>query len=134
VLSAPLTDTRLPTTACRILPASDAVGVGASSSVVTLRYMDDPRLEADLNAPAAPGGSLKGDSSIGLTGAESENGFLILEGVGGSGDAPSTVDRYGGGAVAVENGRGIGSAATATTGGTDERGGLGGVTCIIASR
>jgi len=125
-----LTDTRLPTIASRILPASEAMGV-AASSVMTLRYMDDARLSAGANA--APGGSLKGDSSIGLTGVESENGFLTVEGESGSGDVPGTIDRYGGGAVAVEDGRGIGSAAIVVMAGID-RSGLGGVTCEMASR
>jgi hypothetical protein len=77
-----LTDTRRPTTASMMLPASDAVGV-ATSSVMTLRYMDELRL-SEAAAPAASGGSLKGDSSIGLTGVESENGFLVAVGECGS--------------------------------------------------
>ena len=87
-----LTDTRLPTMASRILPASEAVGV-APSSVLTLRYVDDPRLNVVANAPPASGGSLKGDSSIGLTGVESEKGFLTADGLVGSGDKPPAIDR-----------------------------------------
>lgn len=131
MLPAFLTDTRLPTIASLTLPASEAVGV-AASSVLTLRYMDEPRLKAGANAPPASGGSLNGDSSIGLTGAESENGFLTVEGLGGSCGVLSTIDRYGGGAVAVEADRGIGTAPTPATAGID-RGGLGGVTCVMAS-
>lgn len=110
-----------------MLPASEATGVATSSSVITLRYMDEPRLR--LVPRAAPGGSLNGDSSTGLTGVESENGFRPRLGEVGSGDAPVTTDRYGGGAVAVDNGRGIGSAPAGTA-----RTGLGGVTWVMASR
>jgi hypothetical protein len=46
---------------------------------------------------------------------------------------PATTDRYGGGAVAVEDGRGMGSAAIVVMAGTD-RWGLGGVACVMASR
>lgn len=93
--------------------------------------MDEPRLR--LVPSAAPGGSLNGDSSTGLTGVESANGFRAWLGEAGSGDAPATTDRYGGGAVAVDNGRGIGSAAIAAAPGT-ARTGLGGVTWVMASR
>ena len=86
-----LTDTRLPTIASLMLPASEAVGV-AGSSVLSLRYMDEQRLNAGPDAPPASKGSLKGDSSIGLTGAESENGFLSVKGEVGSGDKPSAID------------------------------------------
>ena len=75
---------------------------------------------------------MKGDSSIGLTTAESENGLLTVDVAGGSEGAPTARDRYGGGAVAVESDRGMGSATTLEA--MFERAGLGGVACLIASR
>lgn len=52
---------------------------------------------------------------MGLTGVESAKGFLAEAGLGGSAVEFRTIDRYGGGAVAVEEGRGIGSAAMVIT-------------------
>ena len=123
----PLTDTRLPIIAFRMLPASEAVGV-AASSVLTPRYVDVPWLNEVADAPPA-----SGDSSIGLTEVESEKGFLTVDGLAGSGDRPPATDRYGGGAVAVDNGRGMGSAAIVVTA-CIVRCGPGGVTCGLASR
>lgn len=58
---------------------------------------------------------MKGEPSIGLTGAESAKGFRVEMGVGGLSASPATV-RYGGGAVADETERGMGSGAAAMAG------------------
>lgn len=63
-----LAETLRPTWACRMLAASDA------SSALTLWYMDELRL--NVGRASSSGGSLKGEPSTGLTGAESANGFL----------------------------------------------------------
>lgn len=87
-----------------------------ASSAITLRYREEPRLivgRPPAAASSSSGGSLKGDPSIGLTGVESANGFLVETGVAGW---------YGGGAVADEAERRIGSGAPAMAGFTCRRG------------
>jgi hypothetical protein len=65
-------------------------------SVLILWYMDELRLSDGRIAPVAAssssGGLLNGESSIGLTGAESAKGFLVETGVAGLFSSPA-IDR-----------------------------------------
>ncbi len=78
---------------------------------------------------------MKGEPSIGLTGAESAKG-LPETGVAGEAIVSPIMDPYGGGAVAVEDGRGMGSPVVAVTTGATARAEVGPdiCACDTASR
>ena len=96
-------------------------------------YVDDPRLKVCPSASPASGGSLSGSSLIPLTRAEAAKGFLFVVEVGRSREVLVPTDRYGGGAVVIEDGRGIDSCAVFVTIRID-RSGSGRVKCAMASR